>query len=139
MKKILLSVLAIVALMFAAAAQEKEAPRTEYSVSVSENSVQVKPGESKEITLTLLRSRSFTKAKAQLGLSSSLPEGVTVEFSPSEGLIDSSVVKFTASPTAKEGTYTIILKSTLNYKVKGTVVKVLVGSITTPATGITAN
>lgn len=139
MKKFLLSVLAIAAVMFTAAAQEKTAPRTEYSVSVSENAIQIKPGESKEITLTLLRSRSFSKTTAQLGLSSSLPEGVTVEFSPSEGLIDSSVVKFTASSATKEGTYTIILKSTLNNKIKGTLIKVSVGSIGTSASGITAN
>ena len=103
MKKFLLSVLAIAAVTFTTAAQEKTAPRTEYSVSVSENAIQVKPGESKEITLTILRSQSFSKAKAELGLSSSLPEGVTVEFTPSEGLIDSSVVKVTAAAAAKEG------------------------------------
>jgi len=139
MKKILLSVLAIAAVTFTAAAQEKTAPRTEYSVSVSENAIQIKPGESKEITLTILRSQSFSKAKAELGLSSSLPEGVTVEFTPSEGLLDSSVVKVTAAAAAKEGNYTIILKSTLNHKVKGTVVKVVIGSISTSSPGITAN
>ena len=47
MKKIILSILAVAAVVITVAAQEKVAPRTEYSVSLSENKIQVKPGESK--------------------------------------------------------------------------------------------
>lgn len=139
MKKILLSVLAIAAVTFTAAGQEKIAPRTEYSVSVSENAIQVKPGESKEITLTLLRSKSFSKAKAQLGLSSALPAGVNVTFSPSEGMLETSQVTFTVAPDAKEGNYTIILKTTLTNKIKGTIVKLVVTSTPVAADAVTSN
>lgn len=139
MKKFLLSVLAIAAVTFTAAAQEKTAPRTEYAVSISENSIQAKPGESKELTLSILRSKSFAKAKAQLGLSSSLPEGVTVTFSPSEGMLETSQVAFTVAPDAKEGNYTIILKTTLNNKIKGTLVKLVVTSTPVAADALTAN
>lgn len=139
MKKILLSVLAIAAVTFTAAGQEKIAPRTEYSVSVSENAIQVKPGESKEITLTLLRSKPFSKAKAQLGLSSALPAGVNVTFSPSEGMLETSQVTFTVAPDAKEGNYTIILKTTLTNKIKGTIVKLVVTSTPVAADAVTSN
>lgn len=139
MKNILLVLLATAASVVSAGAQEKNAPRSEFSVSISENAIQVKPGESKEITLTILRSRSFLKTKAQLGLSSALPEGVTVTFSPEEGMLDTSTVTFAAAGTVKEGEYTVILKSTLNNKIKGTLVKLTITSTPVAKDALTAN
>lgn len=139
MKKIILSLLAVVAITISVAAQEKVAPRTEYSVSLSENRIQVKPGESKELTVSILRSKSFSKAQAKLGLSSGLPEGITIGFAPAEGLFDSSVATLTVSPDTKEGEYSIILKSTLNNKIKGTIVKLVVTSTPVAADALTAN
>jgi uncharacterized membrane protein len=139
MKKLILSVLAIAVLAFTAAAQDKVAPRTEYSVSLSENKIQVKPGESKELTVSILRSKSFSKAEATLGLSSALPEGVTLGFAPAEGLFESSVATITVAPDAKEGEYSIILKSTLNNKVKGTIIKLTVTSTPGAKEALTIN
>ena len=139
MKKLILSVLAVAALTFSVVAQDKVAPRTEYSVSLSENKIQVKPGESKELTVSILRSKSFSKAEAKLGLSSGLPEGVTIGFAPAEGLLDSSVATITVAPNTKEGEYSIILKSTLNNKIKGTVVKLSVTSTPVAKDALTAN
>jgi|JI9StandDraft_1071089.scaffolds.fasta_scaffold15034_2 hypothetical protein len=139
MKKLILSVLAVAAVTFSVAAQEKVAPRTEYSVSLSENKIQVKPGESKEVTVSILRSKSFAKAQAKLGLSSGLPEGITIGFAPAEGLFDSSVATLTVSPNTKEGEYSVILKSTLNNKIKGTIIKLIVTSSPVAADALTAN
>jgi len=139
MKKLILSVLAVAAVTFSVAAQEKVAPRTEYSVSLSENKIQVKPGESKEVTISILRSKSFAKAQAKLGLSSGLPEGITIGFAPAEGLFDSSVATLTVSPNTKEGEYSVILKSTLNNKIKGTIIKLIVTSSPVAADALTAN
>lgn len=139
MQKLLLSIFAVVAVAFGAAAQEKVAPRTEYSVSVSENKVQVKPGQSKELTVSILRSKSFSKAEAKLGLSSTLPEGITVSFAPAEGLFERSVATVDVASGTKEGEYQLILRSTVNNKTKGTVVKVVVTSTPVAADAITAN
>jgi len=139
MKKLILSVLAVAAVTFSVAAQEKVAPRTEYSVSLSENKIQVKPGESKEVTISILRSKSFAKAQAKLGLSSGLPEGITIGFAPAEGLFDSSVATLTVSPNTKEGEYSVILKSTLNNKIKGAIIKLIVTSSPVAADALTAN
>lgn len=128
MKNLLLTVLAVAAITFTATAQDKAAPRTEYSVSLSENKIQVKPGESKEITVSILRSKSFAKSEAKLGLSSGLPEGITVTYANAEGMFDSTVATITASPETKEGEYQLILKTTLNNKTKGSIVKLVVGS-----------
>jgi hypothetical protein len=139
MKKFILSVLAVAAVIFSVAAQDKVAPRTEYSVSLSENKIQVKPGESKELTVSILRSKSFSKAQARLALSSSLPEGITIGFAPAEGLFESSVATISVAPNAKEGEYQLILKTTLNNKIKGTIVKLSVTSTPVATDALTAN
>lgn len=122
----------ILIVTFAAAstaiAQDKTAPRTEYSVSLSEKVVNLKPGETKQITVSLLKSKSYSRSKAKLGLSSTLPEGVTVAFEPAEGVFDESVASISANSTAKDGEYQIIIKTTINNKIKGSIVKVVVGS-----------
>lgn len=139
MKKLILSILAMAAVVSTVAAQEKVAPRTEYSVSLSENKLQIKPGESKELTISILRSKSFSNAQAKLGLSSALPEGITIGFAPAEGLFDSSVATLTVAPNTKEGEHSVILKSTLNNKIKGTIVKLVVTSTPVEANALMAN
>ena len=107
-------------------AQEKTAPRTEYSVSLSENIVKLKPGETKQLTVSILKSKSYSRSAAKLGVSSTLPTGLTVGYEPAEGMFESSVVSFTAAADAKSGEYQIVLKTSVNNKIKGSIVKVLV-------------
>jgi hypothetical protein len=106
--------------------QEKIAPRTDFSVSLSENVLTIKPGETKQLTVSILRSKSYARSQAKLGLSSSLPDGLAVAYDQAEGMFDSSVATFTAAADSKAGEYQVILKTTLNNKVKGSIVKVVV-------------
>lgn len=139
MKKLILSVLVVAAVALTVVAQDKVAPRTEYSVSISESKIQVKPGESKEVTVSILRSKSFAKAQAKLGLSSALPEGITIGFAPAEGLFESSVATISIAPNTKEGEYQLILKTTLNNKIKGSIVNLTVTSTPVATDALTAN
>lgn len=139
MKKILLSVLTVAALTCTAAAQDKVAPRTEYSVSLSETKIQVKPGESKDVTVSILRSKSYSRAQATLGLSSTLPDGITIVFAPAEGLFESSVATISVAPNTPEGEYQFIVKTTLNNKIKGTIVKLSVSPAKAAVDALTAN
>lgn len=109
-------------------AQEKIAPRTEYTVSLSENVVKLAPGETKQLTVSILKSKLYAKSKATLGLSSTLPDGITVTFEPAEGMFESSVASIAAASTVPVGEYQFILKTTVNHKIKGSIVKVVVGS-----------
>lgn len=137
-KLIVFSIVLVAATLTKGNAQEKTAPRTEYSVSLSENVVRLKPGETKQLTVSILKSKSYSRSTAKLGLSSSLPTGVTVLYAPADGLFENSVVSFTAAADAKEGEYQVILKTTVNNKIKGSIVKVVVEtSVTKDA--ITAN
>jgi hypothetical protein len=138
MKKLLLFAFILsVATINDGVAQEKTAPRTEYSVSLSENIVKLTAGETKQLTVSILKSKQYSKSKVKLGLSSTLPEGVTITFEPAEGIFDSSVASIAVADNVKEGEYQIIIKSTVNNKIKGSIVKVVVSGVSKEA--ITAN
>ena len=126
MKKYILTLVLFSFIGITSYAQNNAAPRTEFTAALSETALTVKPGESKNSTLTLNRSKSFSKSDATLGLSSGLPEGVHVTFSPAEGAISSSEVKVAVDETAKAGNYTIIIRSTIQNKNKGTTLKLTV-------------
>ena len=128
MKKLFLLSAILVSLLVSAVAQEQTAPRTDYSVSLSEKTLTLKPGETKQVTVALLKSKSFIKSEASLGLSSSLPNGVTVSFEPAVGAFDSSVASFTAAADATPGEYQVIIKAVMKNKTKGSIVKIVVES-----------
>ena len=72
------------------------------------------------------RSKYYAKEKAKLGFLSSLPNGVTATYEPSEGNIESSVVTIVAAADAAVGVYQIAPSATLNTKRKGTLLKLVV-------------
>jgi len=132
MKKILYS-LFILAGAVSAQAQTKEAPRSEFLVELSASAVEAKAGDSKTITVTLNRSKSFSKPKATVGLSSGLPQGVSVTFNPAEGVQESTQATITLDAQAKPGQYTIILNATILGKSKGATLKLVVAEPTAQA------
>jgi hypothetical protein len=125
MKNVILTILFAVsgAALFA---QEKIAPRTEFTVELSTTTLQATPGETKTVDVTLNRSKSYSKSNAKLGLSSGLPAGITIVFEPAEGIIESSVARITVGADVKAGTYTIIMNSVIQNKSKGKTLKLVV-------------
>jgi uncharacterized membrane protein len=120
-----LSLLFVAALVMA---QTKVAlPRTDFTVVLSESSLAIKPGESKQVTLSIARSKYFAKEKATLGLQSTLPKGVSVSYEPKEGIFETSVVTISVSSDAPAGAYQIVLSAMLSTKKKGEIVKLTVG------------
>lgn len=121
--------IALVAVVATAMAQNKtELPRTEFSVSISENTLTLKPGESKQVTLNIIRSKSYAKQKAKLGTMSELPKGVTVSFEPTEGNFETSTAIISAAADANIGSYSLVLSTTLSAKKKGSILKLIVGN-----------
>jgi hypothetical protein len=108
--------------------QNVTVPAKEFAVNLSENSVSIKPGETHQVTVTLLKSKSFSKDKATMGFSNSLPQGITVQYDQSEGKFDAAVATITVGSTVSAGTYQLILSGTMNYKTKGSILKLNVGS-----------
>ncbi|MBI3219344.1 MAG: putative Ig domain-containing protein [Bacteroidetes bacterium] len=100
----------------------------DFAIDLSESSVSIKPGESKQVTVSIVRSKYFAKEKATLGLQSALPQGVTLTYEPKEGNFENSNALISVAPDATPGTYNIVLSATLNTKRKGSILKVTVGS-----------
>ena len=104
-----------------------ELPRTEFTVDLSESSLVIKPGESKQVTVSIARSKYYAKEKAILGLQSSLPQGVTVSYEPKEGNFESSVATISVASDAAVGVHRLVLSAMLSTKKKGTILKLTVG------------
>jgi hypothetical protein len=107
-------------------AQNVEIPQKEFTLSLSDETVTLARGEFKTVDVRILKSKSYQKGKVKMGLSSSLPNGITLSFEPEKGDSDLSQAKITALPEAVPGTYSIIVNATINYKTKGSILKIAV-------------
>ena len=105
-----------------------ELPSKEFAIALSENSLSIKPGEQKQITVSVLRSKSYARSSAVMGFSNSLPEGVTAVYEPAAGNFETTKITITAGPAAVTGTYQIVLNGTVNHKTKGSILKLSVGN-----------
>jgi hypothetical protein len=108
------------------AQEAKPLPRTEFLLDLTQPSVTVGPGKSTTLDLGILRSKGYKNSTATLGLSSSLPEGISVVFDPDKGAIDKTTVTITAAATTRPGAYMLILKATLQNHTKGATLKLIV-------------
>jgi uncharacterized membrane protein len=125
MKTIALTLSLLLATALSLVAQDKT-PRSEFAVELSAATLEVAAGQTKDITLSILASKSFARSKAQLKLASGVPQGVTVTFTPAEGIIEKSVVTITADPQTAPGNYTLILNTTIRQKSKGATLRLVV-------------
>ena len=121
-----LSFLFVVVLSFAQSTSEL--PRTEFTINLSESSLTLKPGETKQVTVSILRSKHFSKEKATMGLLSSLPQGITITYEPKEGNFENSVATIAAASDAALGISQLALSATLSTKKKGAILKLVVSN-----------
>jgi len=126
MKRTLLFSLIWVAGAVGAVAQDRPAPKSEFVVALSTPALEIKAGESRDVTVYLDRSKGFAKSKGVLGVSSGLPDGVTVVFEPATDVANEGVAKISVSKTTKPGNYTLILNGTVQHKTKGTMLTLTV-------------
>ncbi len=119
MKNLLTAI--ILCITLAAGAQTKE-----FTIALSESSLSLRPGESKTVTVLISRSKSFSKGDADMGTASTLPQGIAITYSPASGNFESTIATITATPATAVGTYSIVLNSTIRYKTKGSILKLMV-------------
>jgi len=117
-----ISIIAFAFVTFIASAQTRQ----EFSINLSESSIVLKPGESKQVGISIVRSKGFTKGDVSLSLSNALPAGITINYEPAVGRFETSTATITASSAAAIGAYQLILNGTIQNKVKGTILKVAV-------------
>lgn len=106
--------------------QNLEIPQTEFALSFSKEQLELSRGENGELEILILKSKSYQKSKAKMGVSSSLPAGVTITFSPDKGTFESTQATVSVQAEAAPGRYMLILNATLNNKTKGSILKLLI-------------
>jgi hypothetical protein len=104
---------------------QTQTPKKEFAIVLSQDNLEISGSESKEIEITILRSKAYLKSSAVMGLSSSLPKGIEVTFSPEKGNFDVTKVIIKSS-NAVPGQYSLIVNATLNGKTKGSIIKLSV-------------
>ena len=106
--------------------QNLEIPEKEFVLALSVQQLEVSRGEKGEIEILILRSKKYEKRHAKMGVSSRLPKGVTISYSPDKGNSDSSIANISVQSDAIPGRYMVILNATLNNKTKGMILKLLI-------------
>ena len=101
--------------------QDLEIPQNEFGLSFSKEQLELARGDTGELEILILKSKGYQKSKARMGISSSLPKGVTITFDPDKGTFDSSMATISIGSDASRGQYILILNATLNNKTKGSI------------------
>jgi hypothetical protein len=109
-------------------AQTKTALPKEFSIDLSQSNLNVKPGDQGQVTVSIVRSKAFAKGSVKLSSASTLPEGITLQFEPAEGLIESSVATLTVATNVAPNTYNIVINGVVHHKNKGTILKLVVAN-----------
>ena len=102
---------------------QTQAPKKEFAITLSQDKIQLSPNETREVQITISRSRSYLKSSAVMGLSSSLPKGIEVSFSPDKGTFETTTLQIVTNETVVPGSYSLVVKATLNGKTKGSIIK----------------
>jgi hypothetical protein len=127
-----IAVLFIVWLPFNSDAQTESAalsftmPRNEFDLQMSDKKATLQHGETLTLHLNVLRSKSFQKADARFQTSSTLPEGLVVNFDPSTGKTDVVKVNIVSMESLKPGNYNIVLSATIRNVTKGLILNLTV-------------
>lgn len=106
--------------------QNLEIPQNEFALSFSKEQLELSRGENGELEILILKSKNYQKSKAKMGVSSSLPAGVTITFSPDKGTFESTQANVSIQADAAPGEYMLILNATMNNKTKGSILKLLI-------------
>lgn len=132
MKK--LALIITLAILSSVAVIAQEIPKKEFTISVSNNDLAVKPGETKKYEVTLNRSKSYKKTAIDLVIDSTLPDGVTVAFENGTDPMINRVMVVTVADNAEPFNKAIILKGKSLRASKGVML-----NLSTSAEAYTAN
>ena len=117
-----LAILLLVSVSLAGYSQT-QTPEKEFVIVLSQDNVEISGSESKEVEIKILRSKAYLKSSAVMGLSSALPKGIEVTFSPEKGNFENTKVIIKSSEGVAPGQYSLIVNATLNGRTKGSIIK----------------
>ncbi|MCA9839553.1 MAG: Ig-like domain-containing protein [Trueperaceae bacterium] len=120
-------ILSVFLIWLAACSSPPSFPSPDFSLNMSESSLNLEQGKSTELTISL---ESHTMLSVELTLAD-LPEGVTASFSQNP-LTDSSVLSLNASTSASPGNHTLTLQAKAQGKEKTAQFSLEIQKATTP-------
>jgi len=109
MKKTIIIAFGILVSLVSLNLNAQQLPKTGAALKASDNSVEVNSGQSLDIEIKRLRSKSYTKAKFG-SIMVNAPEGLSAEVKIDESNIDLFVVTLTPSEDLKAGKYTLTVQ-----------------------------
>lgn len=118
--------LVLVTASLAVSAQNLEIPKKEFSISLSKDKLELLRGENDQLDIGILKSRGYRDSKIKMGMSSIVPKGVSIAFDPSKGAFDFTKASISIADDAIPGTYLLIVNATLQYKTKGSILKLVI-------------
>jgi hypothetical protein len=121
--KQLIGILLLFAGSLSLKAQSVDAPQKEFVMKSATSSVEVKAGNQVTLDLKVIRSKSFQRGEATVGIASQLPEGVNIRFDQHQDDAAAYAVVIITTSSVAAGIYSIVLNCTINHKTKGVVVK----------------
>lgn len=98
-------------------------PRKEFTVSLSEKNINLAPGESKTIDVSINRSKAYRKADASLMVDNTLPTGISITFADGVNPLVDRKMTITADEKSEGFSKTLILKAKINRVTKGVMFK----------------
>jgi hypothetical protein len=92
---------------FSSVAQNSLGPRDEFGLYLPNTPIKIHRGDSTVITLTILKSKGFAKAKTIVKVKSELPKGVFIKTSPEIGIFDETTITIIVFEDAQVGDATL--------------------------------
>ena len=107
----------------------QEIPKKEFRSTLSENALAISPGETREVKVSILRSKAWKKSAANVSIPAALPEGITITFAPREGLISESTMQVKVDEDVQPGVYTILVRTEIRHTKKGNLLRLEIGTL----------
>ncbi len=104
---------------YSSVAQNSLGPRDEFALVLPNTPIEVHRGDSTVLTLTILKSKGFAKAKTTLNMNSDLPKGVFIKTSPEIGVFDKTTVIIIVSEEAQVGQASLNITAEMRHIKKG--------------------
>ena len=125
MKKLVL--LSVIALAVAATQSfAQTTPKKEFTVSLSEKNIELAPGATKTVDVTINRSKAYAKTNIDLSVGSTLPEGVEIVFEDGADALNQQKMIISTSEDVANFSKTLVLKAKSSRVSKGVMMKLSV-------------
>jgi hypothetical protein len=124
MKKLILSVIALIGLAQLESTAQTKSERFDYKLEIASDAIQLKAGSAAQVDLTLVRGGRYKSHAATLGLSSALPAGITVQYEPAVNVMEKSMITISSTKETKPGVYYVGIRATILNNIKSTLLKV---------------